>query len=72
MLHYRVYSLKDLRLIIDHFEKYPIIYDKWVDFELWKQVYYLMLRGEHLTHAGLQKFVAIKAAMNQGLSEELP
>ena len=30
-----------------------------------------MLRGEHLTHAGLRQILAIRASMNRGLSEKL-
>ena len=62
-----VSSLKELKTIIDHFDKYPLITQKWTDFELWKQVFYLMKRGEHLTLDGLRKIVAIRASINQGL-----
>ena len=66
-----VSSTKDFQNIIDHFKQFPLITQKWADFELWKQVYYIMLRGEHLTIDGFQKIVAIRAAMNWGLSEKL-
>ena len=68
---YQIRSLKDLKIIIDHFYKYPLITQKRADFELSKQVYYLMLRGEHLTQAGLRQIVEIKASTNRGLSCEL-
>lgn len=68
---YQVRSLKDLKIIIDHFNQYPLNTKKQADFELLKQVYYLMLRGEHLTQAGLRQILAIKASMNRGLSCEL-
>ena len=64
-------SLKELKIIIDHFEKFPLITQKCADYELWKQVYYLMERGEHLTLDGLHKIVAIKASMNFGLNDQL-
>ena len=63
-----VSSLKELKIIICHFDKYPLITQKWNDYELFKKVYYLMLRGEHLTHAGLRQILANKASMNKGLS----
>ena len=68
---YSVQSVKDLARIIDHFEKYPLITQKRADYEIFKQVFYLISRNEHLTLPGLQKIVAIKASMNWGLSDEL-
>ena len=62
-----VNSLEELKIIIDHFEKYPLMTRKRADYELWKQVFYLMLRGEHRTLEGIQKIVAIRASMNQGI-----
>ena len=67
-------SIKDLAVIIEHLDKYPLITHKRGDYELWKQVFYLMERGEHLTApegAGLEKIVAIKSSMNRGLSSNL-
>ena len=31
-IQYRVQSIKDLRVVIDHFDKYPLITDKWADY----------------------------------------
>jgi len=56
--------VKDLARIIDHFEKYPLITQKRADYEIFKQVFYLIYRKEHLTLPGLQEIVAIKASMN--------
>ena len=44
---------------------------KRADFDLLKRVYIKMKRKEHLTTEGLRKIVALKAAMNLGLSEKL-
>lgn len=70
-IQYRVYSVKDLAVIIDHFEKYPLITQKRADYELFKQGFDLISKGEHLTNEGLHKFVAIKASINHGLSAAL-
>lgn len=70
-LNYRVESQKLLPVIIDHFEKYPLISQKRADYILFKQAVELILRGEHLTTEGLNKIVAIKASMNRGLSLDL-
>ena len=71
MVHFRVESVKDLVLVISHFDKYPLITQKQVDYLLFKQAYELMERKEDLTKQGLYKLVAIKASINWGLSDEL-
>jgi len=71
-LVYSVTSLKEItNVIIPHFTKYILMSQKRVDFELFKQVVQIMNKGEHLTMAGFSKIVAIKAAMNLGLSESI-
>jgi hypothetical protein len=62
---------KELRVIIDHFDKYPLITQKQVNFKLFKQVVEMLSRKEHLTIEGIHKLIAIKASINLGLSEEL-
>jgi hypothetical protein len=71
MVHYRVESYKDLSTIINHFDNYPLITTKYLNFELFKQAYFIMLNKEHLTKEGLDKFVSIKATINKGLSDKL-
>jgi hypothetical protein len=44
---------------------------KRADFELLKQAFVLVQNKEHLTTEGLEKIIAIKATINNGLSEEL-
>ena len=67
-----VQSAKELIVIINHFDKYPpITKKKWGDFQLFKQVVYMMLNKEHLTIQGLGKIVSIKASLNSGLSANL-
>jgi len=67
-----VQSDKELIVIINHFDKYPpITKKKWGDFQLFKQVVYMMLNKEHLTIQGLDKIVSIKASLNLGLSAKL-
>jgi hypothetical protein len=72
-IKYRIQSVKDLKVILDHIDKYPLISQKRADYELFKQAVELMepRRDEHLTSEGLAKIVALKASMNMGLSEEL-
>jgi len=68
---FRVESVKDLKVIINHFEKYPLITQKRADYELFKLAYNIIINKEHLTQEGLAKIVSIKALMNKGLSEKL-
>ena len=67
----QVQSIKELKVILEHFYKFPLISKKRADFLLLMQVIEIMERGEHLTIEGLHKIVAIKASMNWGLSDKL-
>ena len=68
---YYVSSVTDLEIIIQHFDKYVLLTQKRADFELLKQAFVLVQNKEHLTPQGLEKIIAIRASMNNGLSEEL-
>ena len=67
---YRVSSFKNLRVILNHFDKYPLITKKLGDYFLFKQSVDFIEKKEHLTKTGLLKLVSIKAALNWGLSEK--
>jgi hypothetical protein len=58
-------------VIIAHFDKYPLISQKWADFELFKLAVNIMLNEEHRTMEGIKKLVSLKASMNRGLSDKL-
>ena len=66
--NYMVQSLQDLKIIIDHFNKFPLLTQKRADFLLFLQIFNLMDKKEHLTISGLLKIVSIKASMNWGVS----
>ena len=67
-VQFQVSSIKDLEIIINHFDKYLLITQKWYDYQLFKMAFYLVKNKEHLTMKGLINIVAIKASMNKGLS----
>jgi len=67
---YNVRSLDDLQVIVNHFDKYPLISKKYSDYILFRQVFELMKQGQHLNE-GLNKIVSIKAVSNRGLSSNL-
>jgi hypothetical protein len=70
-VQFRVESLKELLVVIDHFEKYPLLTKKRVDFELFKLAINLIKNKEHLTEEGLNKLVSIKASLNKGITDKL-
>jgi len=70
-IQFRVFSIEDLKVIIDHFEKYPLITQKQIDYKLFKKALELIKNKEHLTLDGFQKIVNIRASMNKGLPETL-
>jgi hypothetical protein len=70
-MQYCVKSSKNLSIIIYPFYKYPLIFQKRADYELFKQAAKLFKNKEHLTVDGFKKILSIRASMNLGLSEEL-
>ena len=69
---YRIESLELIsNLIIPHFDKYPLVTQKLGDYLLFRTVVQMMKSKEHLTEIGVNKIVAIKASMNNGLSADL-
>ena len=67
----KVSSLKELLQVIDHFDKYPLISQKYADYLLLREIVILMNQKEHLTKEGLEKSIANKASMNKGISDIL-
>lgn len=68
---YRVQSIKSIMNILDHFDKYPLVTQKQINYKLFKMVINLIVNKEHLTLHGLQKILSIRAALNNGLSDQL-
>jgi LAGLIDADG endonuclease len=68
---YRVSSVKDLVLIIEHFDIYQLITQKKADFEIFKKVFNIIKNKNHLTNEGLQQIINLRASMNIGLSDNL-
>ena len=72
MAVYCVSNLQDLLgAVIPHFEKFPLITQKQIDFELFKKIVVLVSQKQHLTPEGLNRILGLRAAMNLGLSEKL-
>ena len=67
----RVFLLKELEGVINHFDLYPLLTQKRADYQFFKKFFKIMKLKEHITPEGLRKIVALKAAINWGLSEKL-
>ena len=65
---YGIRSIKDLQMIITHFDKFSLKTQNLNDYELFKKAYYIIINKEHLTKEGLDKLIQIKSLMNKGLS----
>ena len=66
-----VSSKKDIEILINHFESYPLLTQKWSDYQLFKQTLILIKNKEHLKIEGLNKIVSLKSVLNNGLSDKL-
>ena len=64
-------NLAEIEKLIDYFDRYPLISQKYADFLIFKIVFNLIKNKKHLTVEGLKQIVALKAKSNLGLSEKL-
>ena len=64
-------SVKDLQIIIEHFNKYPLITVKHSDFLIFKHCFDIIKAREHLNAEGLLKLISLKSSINLGLSDKL-
>ena len=62
---------RDLAILLEHLNNYPLITKKQADFKLFKEALNIMNCKEHLTSEGLAKIINIKASMYNGLNKEL-
>ena len=69
---YRVNKLEDLvKIIIPHFNRYPLITNKNSDFLLWSKVVELMVTKQHLTPVGFSTVLSYYASINKGMSPKV-
>ena len=69
---FRVESYKQIsKVIIPHFDLYPLLTQKKGDYILFSKVIQKMKDKEHMKKEGLSKIVSIKSSINKGLSPEL-
>lgn len=70
-VHYRVSSMKDISVLLNHFDNHPLLTQKRGDYILFKRVIALIQAKEHLTSDGFHEILSIRASMNLGLSDSL-
>lgn len=70
-VQYVVESIKELHVIINHFNKYPLVTAKASDYLIFKQCFEIIAQREHLTEKGLLKLIGLKSSLNWGLSDSL-
>ena len=59
---YKVSNIEGLiNFVIPHFQKYPLLTQKRVDFELFARIIQIINKKEHLTLKGLQEIINIKS-----------
>lgn len=68
---FSVKSIKELEIIIAHFNNYPLITQKRADFELFKRGVEIIKSRRHRTLEGLQEIVNHRASLNKGLTDVL-
>ena len=68
---YYVQAIKDLDVILNHFDQYPLVTKKHADYLLFKLAINLIKEKAHLNPEGLRKLVAIRASLNWGLPSAL-
>lgn len=71
-LSFRVSSIDEIvKVILPHFDSYPLKTLKHADYLLFKEVALMMKEKKHLTQEGWDRVLALRASSNKGLSDEL-
>ena len=70
-VQYRVESINELQVIIDHLDEYPLMTAKVADYALFKKAFNVIKDGEHLNKYGLLEIIGIKSSLNLGLNASL-
>jgi len=64
-------SIKELQVIVDHFNIYPLVTAKASEFIIFKSCFDIIKQREHLTEKGFLKLIGLKSSLNWGLSDSL-
>jgi Cytochrome c oxidase subunit III/LAGLIDADG endonuclease len=64
VLSLNVTSIENIKLLIDFFNKFPLLGIKYKDFKDWEIIYNMIINKEHLTEEGRSKIKLIQSNMN--------
>jgi NADH:ubiquinone oxidoreductase subunit K len=71
-VEFRVSDITSLKnIILSHFERYPLLTNKYKDFIIFKQIVLLMSDNKHTNLEGLKEILEQTASLNWGLSKNL-
>jgi len=59
-----VESFQELQVIVNHFDKYPLITEKASDYLIFRQCFEIIKQKEHLTEKGIFKLIGLKSSLN--------
>jgi hypothetical protein len=68
---YAVDSIKNIPVVINHFDKYPLVTQKLSDYLIFKQCFEIINQDKHLTEKGLLEIIGLKSKLNLGLTDKL-
>lgn len=69
MCAFRVSSPEQIvKYVLPHFDKYPLITDKFSNYLIFKRIVEMILNKQHLNVKGLQEIVNLRAYLNLGLT----
>jgi hypothetical protein len=68
---FRVDNFKEIQVIINHFDRFPLLSVKASDYILFKECYNLIMQKQHLTPKGFEKILSLKYNLNKGLPDNL-
>lgn len=71
-VEFRVSDITSLKnIILPHFDKYPLLTNKYQDFIIFKQIVLLMSENKHTNLEGLKEILEERASLNWGLPKSL-
>ena len=68
---FAVDSIKEIPVIINHFDKYSLVTQKLSDYLIFKQCFEIIKQNKHLTERGLLEIIGLKSNLNLGLSAKI-
>lgn len=68
---YRISSVKELKIILDHFSLYPLQSSKVVTYDLWAKALHLILHNQHQEPSSFNYIMTIYAALGRGASKSI-